>query len=59
MAETEDDLAARRWFRQRLDELAAEYPQLLTPESQQRLDEALAPLDEEDTGCPDKPPVDA
>ena len=59
MAETEDDLAARRWFRQRLDELAEEYPQLLTPESQQRLAEALAPLDEEDTGCPDNPPGDA
>jgi hypothetical protein len=59
MADTQDDLAARRWFRQRLAELAEEYPQLLTPESQQRLDEALAPVDEEDTACPDNPPVDS
>lgn len=58
MADKKDDLAARRWFRNRLDELAEEYPQLLTPESQQRLEEALTPVDEEDTACPDTPPVD-
>jgi hypothetical protein len=56
MADTHDDLAARRWFRQRRAELAEESPQLTTPESQKRLDAALAPLLEEDTLCPDNPP---
>ena len=58
MADTQDNREARRWFRQRLAELATQYPQLTTPESRQRLDAALAPLEEEDTVCPDNPPAD-
>jgi hypothetical protein len=44
-----DDLAARRWFRQRLAAIGAQYPQLKTPAQQQRLDEVL-PV-ESDTCC--------
>ena len=58
MSEKQDDLETRRWFRQRLAELAIQYPQLTTPESMQRLDAALAPLEEEDTPCPESPQAD-
>ena len=42
MADTKDELEARRWFRRRLAELGTQYPELKEPESQQRLTEALA-----------------
>ena len=32
-----DELAARRWFRQRLDAIGAQYPELKTSEAQERL----------------------
>ncbi len=43
MADTKDELEARRWFRRRLAELDTQYPALKEPESQKRLTEALAP----------------
>ena len=49
MADTKDELEARRWFRRRLAELGRQYPELKSPESQQRLTEAL----EEDARCHD------
>jgi hypothetical protein len=36
-----DTLEARRWFRQRLADLARQYPQLTTPAAQERLAEEL------------------
>lgn len=49
MADNKDTLEARRWFRQRLADLARQYPQLTTPAAQERLTEALAHQTEEDT----------
>ena len=42
-----DELAARRWFRQRLDKIGAQYPKLRTPEAQERLAGELARQEEE------------
>ena len=59
MADNKDDLAARRWFRQRLAELAKQYPHLTTPEAQARLADALAHQTEEDIShaqTPDREP---
>ncbi len=44
-----EDLEARRWFRQRLADLARQYPQLTTPAAQQRLADALDQPTEEET----------
>jgi hypothetical protein len=55
MADTKDTLEARRWFRQRLAALKAQYPRLQDPESQERLTEALPPLTEEPSPCPENP----
>jgi len=49
MADIKDTLAARRWFRQRLADLAIQYPQLTTPAAQERLAEALVTITKEDT----------
>ena len=49
MADTKDDLETRRWFRQRLADLARKYPQLTTPAAQERLAEALEHQTEEHT----------
>jgi hypothetical protein len=57
MAEKPDDLDARRWFRQRLADLKAQYPQLTMPAAQARLADTLDTMSEEDTPCPDIPPV--
>jgi hypothetical protein len=43
-----DELDARRWFRKRLKELGEQYPELKTPEQQERLDAELE-RQEEDT----------
>ena len=43
-----DELEARRWFRKRLEEIGAQYPELKTPEQQERLDVELARQEEED-----------
>src|SRR5262249_29907797 len=56
-----DELEARRWFRQRLAELGRQYPQLKDPEKQERLSEALGALEaqeQESTTCPENPPDD-
>ena len=45
-----DEVAARRWFRQRLAEISEQYPELLAPEAQQRLDKHL--MDEKHV-CPE------
>jgi hypothetical protein len=37
-----DELAARRWFRQRLDELGEQHPELQTLEARERLTTELA-----------------
>jgi hypothetical protein len=52
MADKNDELEARRWFRQRLAELGRQYPALKAPEHQQRLTEAL----EKDDPCHAPPP---
>jgi hypothetical protein len=57
MADKKDTLEARRWFRQRLAELKAQYPQLQEPESQERLTEALPKHTEELFPCPDNQPA--
>jgi hypothetical protein len=44
-----DTLEARRWFRQRLADLARQYPQLTTPAAQERLADVLDHQAEEDT----------
>jgi hypothetical protein len=41
VANTKDELAARRWFRQRLTEIGKKYPHLKTPARQQRLADVL------------------
>jgi hypothetical protein len=46
MADNKDELAARRLFRKRLDELATQYPQLIEPVQQERLAVALHPAEE-------------
>ena len=56
MADTKDDLAARRWFRQRLADLAQQHPALHDADHQQRLSDHLAR--EEQTPCPENPPAD-
>lgn len=59
MADTQEELDARRWFRQRLAEIGRQYPHLKRPENQARLAEALDHhLREERPLCPDDPPVD-
>jgi hypothetical protein len=55
MADRKDGLEARRWFRQRLAQIARQYPALRDPEHQQRLSEAL---DEENNPCQDNRQVD-
>jgi hypothetical protein len=55
MADTHNELAARRWFRQRLAELKVQHPRLQEPESQERLTEALPHLLEETSPCPENP----
>ena len=54
MADSKDELEARRWFRQRLAEIGKQYPHLKRPESQERLAEALDqhPIEEQQL-CPD------
>jgi hypothetical protein len=52
MADSKDELEARRWFRQRLAEIGAQYPELRDPEHQERLREAL---EEEDGPMPRTP----
>ena len=49
MADTNEILEARRWFRQRLADLARHYPQLTTPAAQERLADVLDTITEEDT----------
>ena len=44
-----DTLEARRWFRQRLADLARQYPQLTSPVAQERLAEELEHQTDEDT----------
>jgi hypothetical protein len=56
MADTQDTLAARRWFRQRLEDLGTQYPHLKQPESQERLTEALDSQREETLPCPGNRP---
>jgi hypothetical protein len=59
MADTKDELEARRWFRQRLAEIGTQYPHLKRPESRERLTEALDHHHtEEMSPCPDNPPAD-
>lgn len=50
-----DALAARRWFRQRLAEINAQYPELVAPEPQRRLRQHLK---DEDALCPGSPQAD-
>jgi hypothetical protein len=57
MADTQDELEARRWFRQRLAALKAQYPQLQETASQDRLAAALPQLTEEPCPCPENPPA--
>ena len=57
MADRKDTLEARRWLRQRLAELAKQYPHLTTPEAQARLADALAHQTEEDIPCLESPPA--
>jgi hypothetical protein len=54
MADNKDELAARRWFRQRLAQLGRQYPALKDPERQQRLTEALE-KDESPCHAPHQP----
>lgn len=42
-----DELDARRWFRKRLKEIGEQYPELKTPEQQERLDAELQRQEEE------------
>lgn len=49
MADSKDDLEARRWFRQRLAGLARQYPQLTTRAAQERLAKELEHQTEEDS----------
>lgn len=49
MADTKDELAARRWFRRRLAWLGRRYPELKEPAQQERLTEELDHQPEEDT----------
>ena len=56
MADNNESLEARRWFRRRLAELAKQYPHLTTTEAQARLADALAHQTEEETPCPANPP---
>ena len=49
MADRQDELEARRWFRQRLADLARHYPPLTTPAAQERLAEELDHQAEEHT----------
>ena len=43
-----EDLDARRWFRDRLRALGAQYPELKTPESQERLTTELERQEKEE-----------
>ena len=45
-----DDLDARRWLRDRLKALGAQYPELKTPESQERLTDELERQEGEEHG---------
>jgi hypothetical protein len=59
MADTKDELEARRWFLQRLAEIGKQYPHLKRPESRERLAEVLDQHHtEEMSPCPDTPPAD-
>ena len=51
MADNKDTLAARRWFRRRLEDLGTQYPHLKQPAQQERLRDALDRRTEEDTLC--------
>jgi hypothetical protein len=42
-----DELDARRWFRKRLKEIGEQYPELKTPEQQERLDAELQRQEED------------
>ena len=57
MADRKDTLEARRWFRQRLAELAKQYPQLTQPAQQARLDYELSHHTEEETLWPANQPA--
>jgi hypothetical protein len=48
MPDMKNKLLVRHWWRQRLAELGAQYPELKEPERQQRLTEAL---EKEGTPC--------
>lgn len=51
MADEKDNLAARRWLRQRLAWLRRQYPELQDPEHQHRLSDHLQ--HEEYSPCPE------
>jgi hypothetical protein len=54
-----DELAALRWFRERLRHLAREYPQLTTTKHQKRLAAYLRQqTTEEQQTCPESPQAD-
>ncbi len=57
MADTKDELEARRWLRQRLAWLGRRYPHLKQPESQERLRDALDRRTEEDSPCHENRPA--
>lgn len=57
MADTKDELEARRWFHRRLGWLGRRYPHLKQPESQERLADALDHQPEENIPCPANRPA--
>ncbi len=59
MSKRHDELEARRWFRQRLHEIAAAHPELTTPQAQKRLAAHVETMTgKESAPCPDSPPAD-
>ena len=56
MADTKDELEARRWFRRRLADLGRQYPQLQQPACQERLTDVLDQQQKEQTPWPANPP---
>ncbi len=57
MADSKDELAARRWFRWRLIEIGEQYPHLKQPVSQERLTDKLDQQQEKEPPCPNNPPA--